>query len=60
MLKILTHNHSFPMSNVECRMSNVEIGQKNALNSVKSPFSAYLIQPCGGEKNILGEFGNQI
>ena len=26
-----------------CRMSNVENGQKNALNSVKSPFSAYLI-----------------
>ena len=28
---------------VECRMSNVENGQKNALNPVKSPFSAYLM-----------------
>ena len=31
-------------------MSNVENGQKNALNPLKSPFSAYLIQPCGERK----------
>ena len=29
--------------NVEFRLSNVKNGQKNALNPVKSPFSAYLI-----------------
>jgi len=33
------------MSNVECRMSNVECRKwsENALNPVKSPFSAYLM-----------------
>ena len=31
--------------------SNIEYGLKNALNPVKTPFSAYLIQPRGRENN---------